>query len=45
MIEKEIEKQYLTSVEELSKLLYREDVVIIDTREPEDYFVEHIPCE
>jgi len=34
---------YLTGIEELSKLIGRNDVVIIDTREPEDYIVEHIP--
>ncbi len=39
----EIQNRYLTSVEELFKILYRKDIVIIDPREPEDYIVEHIP--
>ncbi len=42
-MDKDIEKLYLTSTQELSRLLNRGDVVIIDTREPEDYAVEHIP--
>lgn len=43
MTQEETRKQYLTTTEELSVLLYRDDVVIIDTREPEDYIREHIP--
>jgi thiosulfate/3-mercaptopyruvate sulfurtransferase len=39
----ELEKQYLTSTKELSELLYRDDMIIIDTREPEDYSITHIP--
>lgn len=34
---------FLTSIEELAGLLYKDDLIIIDTREPEDYIVEHIP--
>ena len=37
------ETDYLTSIEQLADLLNRDEVVIIDTREPEDYIVEHIP--
>lgn len=36
-------KQYLTGTNELAGLLGRNDVVIIDTREPEDYVIDHIP--
>jgi thiosulfate/3-mercaptopyruvate sulfurtransferase len=43
MTQEEIEKQYLTTIKELSCLLYRDDVVIIDTREPEEYCKQHIP--
>lgn len=43
MLKNEISAKYLTSVDELSNLLYCKDVKIIDTREPEDYIVEHIP--
>jgi thiosulfate/3-mercaptopyruvate sulfurtransferase len=43
MLKKEITVKYLTSVDELAGLLYRDNIVIIDTREPEDYIVEHIP--
>jgi thiosulfate/3-mercaptopyruvate sulfurtransferase len=42
-MQSELEKQYLTSTKELSELLYRNDLVIIDTREPEDYAMAHIP--
>lgn len=43
MTQNNIESEFLTNIEELSASLYRDDVVIIDTREPEDYIVEHIP--
>jgi len=43
MIKNETENQYLTTIEELSGLLDRDDVIIIDTREPENYLREHIP--
>lgn len=43
MIQKDTENQYLTTIEELSGLLNRDDVIIIDTREPEDYLNAHIP--
>jgi thiosulfate/3-mercaptopyruvate sulfurtransferase len=43
MIKDETENQYLTTIEELSGLLDRDDVIIIDTREPENYLREHIP--
>ena len=43
MTQNHIESEFLTTVEELSESLYRDDIVIIDTREPEDYIVEHIP--
>ncbi len=43
MIESQDIKHYLTSVEELSQILDNPNLVIIDTREPEDYIVEHIP--
>lgn len=36
-------KEYLTSIEELAEILNQKDLVILDTREPEDYAVEHIP--
>ena len=37
------ENNYLTSIQELSDMLNDKNIVIIDTREPEDYEVEHIP--
>jgi thiosulfate/3-mercaptopyruvate sulfurtransferase len=43
MTGKETKEQYLTSVEEMSGLLDKHDVVIIDTREPEEYINGHIP--
>ncbi|MDH7603846.1 MAG: sulfurtransferase [Melioribacter sp.] len=42
-MESEIKKQYLIEVEELFEILGSKDLVIIDTREPEDYLVDHIP--
>jgi len=42
-LESEIKKQYLIEVEELFEILGEKDLVIIDTREPEDYLVDHIP--
>jgi thiosulfate/3-mercaptopyruvate sulfurtransferase len=39
----EQEERYLTSAEELSGLLNMDDVVIIDTRGPEEYSAQHIP--
>ncbi|MCX7797486.1 MAG: sulfurtransferase [Melioribacter sp.] len=34
---------YLIEAEELFELMDKENLIIIDTREPEDYLVEHIP--
>lgn len=39
----EIKKQFLTEADELANQLGQKDLVIIDTREPEDYIVDHIP--
>jgi thiosulfate/3-mercaptopyruvate sulfurtransferase len=38
-----VTKKYLTSCEELNTLLGRGDVVIVDTREPDEYNKAHIP--
>lgn len=43
MIRIEAQNRYFTAIEELSFLLSGENVVLIDTREPEDFIVEHIP--
>jgi len=43
MTQYDSKSEYLTSVAELAELLNRKDIVLIDTREPEDYIVEHIP--
>jgi len=37
------QNRYLTSIDELYRILNCKDIVIIDTREPEDYNFEHIP--
>jgi thiosulfate/3-mercaptopyruvate sulfurtransferase len=42
-IKNEIQNKYLTGAKELYALPDKNNVVIIDTREPEDYLVEHIP--
>lgn len=34
---------YLIEVEELYELIDKENLIIIDTREPEDYLIDHIP--
>lgn len=39
----EIKKQFLIEADELANQLGQKDLVIIDTREPEDYIVDHIP--
>lgn len=43
MANENIISNYLTSVQELSELLGDENIIIIDTREPEDYIIGHIP--
>lgn len=43
MIDEKIKKQFLIEVDELAEQLGQKDLVIIDTREPEDYLVDHIP--
>lgn len=35
--------KYLIETNELKELLNNEDIILIDTREPEDYEIEHIP--
>lgn len=42
-MEKNSLNRYIISAEELQNLLYRDNIVIIDTREPEDYLFNHIP--
>ncbi|MEJ5350339.1 MAG: sulfurtransferase [Melioribacteraceae bacterium] len=42
-MELNIKKKYLIEVEELFEILDSKDLVIIDTREPEDYLIDHIP--
>jgi thiosulfate/3-mercaptopyruvate sulfurtransferase len=39
----QITREYLTDIYELADILNQENLVIIDTREPEDYLIEHIP--
>ncbi len=43
MSTKLIQKEFLTETEELLEILNQENLVIIDTREPEDYIISHIP--
>lgn len=43
MTTKQIQKEFLVETDELLELLNDENLVIIDTREPEDYIISHIP--
>lgn len=43
MTAKLIQKEFLIETNELLELLNHENLVIIDTREPEDYIISHIP--
>lgn len=43
MTTKQIQKEFLTETNELLDILNHENLVIIDTREPEDYIISHIP--
>ncbi len=38
-----MERQYLTEINELADILYSNNLVIIDTREPDEYKLAHIP--
>ncbi len=43
MAKENIVSNYLISIHELYELLGNENTIIIDTREPEDYVIDHIP--
>lgn len=43
MTTKQIQKEFLTETDELLDILNNVNLVIIDTREPEDYIISHIP--
>jgi thiosulfate/3-mercaptopyruvate sulfurtransferase len=38
-----IQKKYIIDTNDLIEMMDNEDVLLIDTREPEDYAIEHIP--